>query len=500
MKPHHTVAAILAFCIPAHADTPANLKHLKGGSPELLPAAPQTVEKITAPLEQEAEINARVSNWKQAKFGMFIHFGVYSRLEGQWQGKNIPGNAEWVQYNANIPNDVYEAEARKFNPVKFSATEWVAAAKSAGMKYIVITAKHHDGFCLWPSKIGDFNLPSVTPFKRDLLKELSDETRGQGLGIGFYYSNDLDWHLNMLNNNDGADLRTQKRFMEGAPGRGMGPDLARKDPANFDRYYREVAMPQVRELLTEYGPLVSLFFDGNPAQPTVAQGLAMRSMIRGLQPQVVFNNRLRSVPGDYFSYEQRLPQGVDPRHWEGCMTMNGTWGFRRTDTNWKSTPKLIFTMVDAVSKGGNFLLNVGPDAEGVIPNACVTTLKEIGKWMETNGEAIYGTGPTAFGPEYGSVDPARKDRNGHPVFNADTAWRCTTKPGKIYIHIFKWPAGKIELPGFKSKVTKAYLLADRSHALEFSQAEDQLSVSLPANAPDALGSVLCLDLVPNAIR
>lgn len=478
-------------------------KGLEGGSPELMVATGQ-VAKVVAPAEPQAEIAARVKAWQAARFGMFIHWGAYSPLAGEWNGQPIPRNGEWIQYHANIPNDEYAAAAKAFNPVKFSAADWVAVARAAGMKYIVITAKHHDGFALFPSRYSDFTLQKVTPFQRDPIKELADACRAAGLGFGLYYSNDLDWHRSMWNNNNGEDLRRPpNRFYEPAPGKSMGPDLARQDTAKFDDYYRTQAIPQVRELLTNYGPLISLFFDGKPGASTVEQGLAMRTMIRELQPKAVFNNRLRSVPGDYFSYEQRVPPAADTQIWEGCMTMNGTWGFKRCDTNWKSTAQLVFTLVDIVSKGGNFLLNIGPTGEGFIPEASVTRLKEMGAWLKVNGEAIYGAQRTVFGAEFGAEDPVRKDKAGKPVFTVQRDWRCTTKPpstgsgqaGKLYIHLFNWPAGAMELKGVAGKVTKAVLLADPDRKpLPFQQEGRTVSVPLPAHAPDALGSVLCLDV------
>jgi len=506
MKTRMMIVALFLSALPAvlGAGEKAVPKGLEGGSPELM-AVSAKVTTTKAPVEPAAEIAARVKAWQAARFGMFIHWGAYSPLAGEWKGVPIPRNGEWIQYHANVPNDEYAAAAKAFNPVKFNAAEWVAIAKAAGMKYIVITAKHHDGFALFPSLHSEFTLQKVTPFQRDPIKELADACREAGLGFGLYYSNDLDWHRSMWNNNNGVDLRRPpNRFYEATPGKSMGPDLARQDAAKFDDYYRHQAIPQVRELLTNYGPLISLFFDGNPIASTVEQGVAMRAMIRELQPQVVINNRLRSVPGDYFVYEQRVPPAADTQIWEGCMTMNGTWGFKKSDTNWKSTAQLIFTLVDIVSKGGNFLLNIGPTGEGIIPEASVTRLKEIGDWLKVNGDAIYGAQRTAFGAEYGTNDTVRKDKAGKPVFNAQRDWRCTTKPpstgsgqaGKLYIHVFNWPAtGKLELPAVTSKITGAYLLADPAHKpLDFKQTAETVSVSLPGTAPDVLGSVLCMDV------
>ena len=447
---------------------------LEGGSPELLPGGKQEIPPLKANAESPAEITARAAWWHEARFGMFIHFGLYSALSGEWKGKPITGHGEWIQQMAPIPYAEYAATAATFNPVQFNAKEWVAMAKGAGMRYMVVTAKHHDGFAMFDSAISDFNIVKATPFKRDVVKELAEACREAGLRFGVYYSNDLDWH---------ADMWTRAEQHAGL------------DPAKFDAYYRGKAMGQVKELLTNYGPLASVWFDGKPRAASVDQALAFRAMIRGMQPTALINNRLRAVDGDFFNYEQRLPELVDPRNWEGCMTTNASWGYKKEDTRWKPTKTLLFKLVDAVSKGGNMLLNVGPTGEGVIPAEPARSLSEIGAWLAVNGEAIYGVKATPFGPELGAFSATEKNDKGKPVFVAQNAWRCTAKPGKLFITVFTAPKGDLFLPQPVSPVAKAYLLGDAARTpVAVRQTEKGIALTLPSQALEALVPVICLEL------
>ncbi len=448
---------------------------LEGGSPEAIPGVTSAKSKFIAPIESETEIMARAQWWKEATFGMFIHWGLYAGYGGYYKDQPIPRNGEWIQYHGKIPEPEYAASAKDFNPVKFNADEWVAIAKAAGMKYLIITAKHHDGFCMFDTKLSDYNIVAATPFKRDPVRELSVACKKAGIRFGVYYSNDLDWHENMW---------------------GLEPHFG-KDPEKFDQYYRGKSMGQVKELLTNYGPIAAIFFDGKPGASTVGQGFAFRDMIRKLQPDCLINNRLRSVPGDFNCYERTGPKLVDNRLWELNTTTNDSWGFKKQDTDWKSTPSLLYQFVDAVSKGGNYLLNVGPTAEGVIPEANVKAFHIIGDWMKVNGEAIYGAGRTPFGDELGAYSTTEKDSHDKFIFNEKKDWRCTTKPGKLYITIFNWPQGKLELPAVKEKITKVALLADPEHKpLTFEQTDKGITIMLPASAPDPMASVLGIEIQP----
>ena len=288
---------------------------IDGGSPDAIAGGSEPLPKTVAPIESESEIMERAKWWKEATFGMFIHWGLYSAYAGHYKGEPVPRNGEWIQYHGKIPEAEYAESAKNFNPVKFNAEEWVAIAKSAGMKYLVITAKHHDGFCMFDTKLSDYNIVKATPFKRDPIRELAEACKKEGIRFGVYYSNDLDWHENMW---------------------GLDPHFG-KDPVKFDTYYRGKSMGQVRELLSNYGPIAAVFFDGHPRASKVEQGLAFREMIRQLQPDCLINNRLRSVPGDFHCYERTGPKLVDERLWELNTTTNDTWGFKKQDTDWKST-------------------------------------------------------------------------------------------------------------------------------------------------------------------
>ena len=390
-----------------------------------------------------AETNpARLAEWREAKFGMFIHWGLYAALAGSYNGKEIDNNGEWIMDRAMIPVAAYAAYAKDFNPVKFNADEWVRIAKTAGMKYLVITAKHHDGFAMYPSKVSPFNLRDATPFTRDPLAELAAACRREGLKFGVYYSQAMDWH------HPGGQ----------PPNRGWWDEAQHGDMTN---YIDTIAVPQVRELCSNYGPLFELWWD-MPRNMTPELAGKLHAVVQELQPQVIMNNRLGGgVKGDIDTPEQYIPSpgGPEGRDWETCMTMNNTWGFKRQDTDWKSSADLIRKLVDIAHKGGNFLLNVGPTAEGEIPAASVERLREVGDWIAQNGEAIYGT--TASPIPY-------------------LSWGRATRKGNIlYLHVFDWPAdGQLRVP-MQVKVTGAHLLCRPDEQLRIEPATAGFVVRLP---------------------
>jgi alpha-L-fucosidase len=432
----------------------------------------------------DAGNDARMQWWHEAKFGMFIHWGVYSQAAGEWEGTT--NHAEWLQFTAKIPIAEYTELAGKFKPAKFDADEWVGVAKDAGMKYLVITSKHHDGFAIYGSESDPYNIVGATPFKRDPLKELAEACRKQGIRFCVYYSLGRDWHDPDVPTGRAGDVK----YPPGGRSNLIDfPDESKKD---FAKYFERKVKPQVRELLTRYGPIGILWFD-TPEKITKAQSAELRAMIRQLQPDCIVNARIGNGLGDYGTPEQEIPSGRDTKPWETCMTLNGHWGFNKADNKWKSTETLLRNLIDIASKGGNYLLNVGPTGEGVIPQASIDRLREIGVWLRVNGEAIYGTGLTPFGPEVGSFSATEKDKKGKPLFIPNWEWRCTTKPGKVFIHLFKWPAGRFVLEGLKCKVSKAYLLADRERPLTVTQDAGKLTVVLPGNAPDPIASVICLE-------
>ena len=421
--------------------------------------------------------NERMEWWRQARFGMFIHWGLYAVPAGEWKGEKVPGIGEWIMERAKIPVSEYEPLARQFNPVKFDAEQWVQIAKNAGMKYIVITSKHHDGFCLWDTKYTDYDIMDATPFKRDILGELAAECRKQGIRLCFYHSI-MDWH----------HPDAQAPFYPGYN------DTSKSNP-NFDRYVEYYLKGQLKELVRNYGPLGIMWFDGEWVKDwTRENGWDMFDYCLSLQPDIIVNNRVGNgrqgmrglsksdeFAGDYGTPEQEIPAtGLPGVDWETCMTMNDTWGFKSYDNNWKSREDLLRKLVDIASKGGNFLLNVGPTAEGLIPGPSVERLAAIGEWMKVNSESIYGTTASPLG---------------------EVPWgRCTAKPGKLYLHVFDWPANRgLEVSGLKNKVKKAYLLADKKraklHIMRVMRAgNEKLVITVPSKAADPVNTVVVLEI------
>ena len=392
--------------------------------------------------------------FREARFGMFIHWGLYAVPAGVWEGKEVPGIGEWIMEYAKIPVKDYAALAAGFNPTKFDADQWVLAAKNAGMKYIVITTKHHDGFAMFHSKASKYNIFDATPFKRDPMAELAKACKKHGIRLGFYYSQAQDWH-----------------HPGGAAWRGQW------DPAqagSMDDYIRDIAVPQVKEILTNYGPISILWWD-TPKDMTPERAKPLIEAA-ALQPDIITNDRLcDGIPGDVTTPEQHIPaNGYPNRDWETCMTINDTWGYKSTDHHWKSTETLIRNLIDIASKGGNYLLNVGPTAEGTFPEPIIERLAAMGRWLEVNGEAIYSTTASPFATQL--------------------EWgRCTRKGSKLYLHVFDWPADSILRVPIKNEVKKAYALAD-SKPLECSKSGDAVAVTVPKNASDAIATVIALEI------
>ncbi|HUX59337.1 MAG TPA: alpha-L-fucosidase [Bacteroidales bacterium] len=399
----------------------------------------------------------RLEWWSDARFGMFIHWGVYAQDGCFWNGKD--GRSEHMMRILEIPISEYVKIAAQFNPVNFNADEWAKIAKDAGMKYMVITSKHHDGFEMFNSPGNDYNIVKQTPWKRDPIKELTGACAKQGLKFGVYYSLGRDWHDPDCNSIGGKRSNTWDF-----------PDEAKKD---YSKYFERKVKPQITELLTQYHPAI-IWFD-TPELITLDESQELLALIHHIDPNCIVNQRIGNRLGDYAVQEQKIPAGGEPQPWETCMTLNGAWGYHKNDENWKSADSLIHSIIDIASKGGNLLLNVGPTGEGIIPEPSVKRLQEMGKWLKVNGEAIYGT---KFSP-----------------FDKFSWGRCTQKVVEngntaLYFSIFDWPAdGKLVLPKFTNKILKSTLLAN-GKAVKTSSVDEGLRIELPSIAPDSIASVV----------
>jgi alpha-L-fucosidase len=410
----------------------------------------------------------RMKWWREARFGMFIHWGVYSVPAGVYKGDQSKHIGEWLMRDYNIPVAEYAEYARQFNPVKFNADEWVRLAKAAGMKYIVITSKHHDGFAMFHSRTSAYNIYDATPFKRDPLKELAVACKRHGLKLGCYYSQAQDWHhAGGAAANRNADRNIDKENHWDAAQQG-----------SMDDYIDRIAVPQVKEILSNYGRIAVLWWD-TPVGMTSGRAEKFLPLLR-LQPNLITNNRLDRAKktGDCETPEQKIPEtGIPGRDWETCMTMNRTWGYKSFDHDWKSTETLLRNLIDIASKGGNYLLNVGPTSEGLIPGPSVERLHQIGDWMKLNGEAIYGT----------TASP----------FERKLSWgRCTKKilgrTTTLYLHVFDWPSdGKLLVPGLKNEIRSTTLLAGKKK-LAAGRTADGVLITLPSAAPDRISSTVVL--------
>ena len=416
----------------------------------------------SGPLAADEQLQKKRLEWfRDARFGMFIHWGIYAVPAGEWKGKKIDGLGEWIMNRAKIPVNEYEQLAAQFNPVKFNADEIVRLAKNAGMKYIVITSKHHDGFAMYHSQVSKYNIYDATPFKRDALKELADAAQKAGIKLGFYYSQTQDWHEPDAVGND-WDF----------------PDDTKK---NFQKYLDEKVKPQVTEILSNYGPIGLIWFD-TPRNITKEQSQQLVDLVHRIQPDTLVSGRVGHGLGDYDSAgDNQISRARAERIWETPVTINDTWGFKSYDHNWKPVPILIRQLVQVISQGGNYLLNVGPTSEGVIPQPSVERLTQVGDWLRVNQDSVYGAGPSPFPYElpWGII---------------------TTKPSKMYLHVFNWPKDRqLTLYGLKSKVTSASVLATKAK-LKFTQHENKtldhndLRIQLPAVAPDKNDVVIELDL------
>jgi len=384
-------------------------------------------------MNDNTDYQRRIAWFKEARFGMFIHWGLYA----------LPARHEWVKSRERISNEDYQKYFDHFNPDLYDPREWARLAKEAGMRYMVLTSKHHEGFCLWDSDLTDYKAPN-TPAGRDLLRPFVEAARAEGLRVGFYYSL-IDWHHPDYPPDIHHPMRDNEEFVAAAKDRDM-------------RKYAAYMHGQIRELLTRYGPIDIIWCDfsfpgrtykGMPGKGREDwQSEKLMAMIRELMPDILINNRL-DLPGDFTTPEQYQPRSrvqVDgePVTWEACQTLNGSWGYDRDNLDWKSPDLLVRMLVDAVSKDGNMLLNVGPTARGEFEPRAVATLRAIGEWMRLHSRAIYGCGPAPFTPP------------------PDCRYTMNAAGDRLYLHIFSWPFKHLYLEGLADKVAYAQLLNDAS--------------------------------------
>lgn len=387
-----------------------------------------------------------------SRFAMFMHWGVYSEAAGVWEGKTYYGIAEWLMSRARIPVAEYERLAARFNPVQFDADEWVGLAKAAGMNYLVITAKHHDGFAMFKSQASAYNIVDATPFGRDPMAELAEACRKAGLRLGFYYSQWQDWH-----EPDAA---------------GNSWDFS--EPGDFDKYLRAKALPQIEELLTNYGPIGLIWFD-TPGTISAEASQELLDLVRRLQPDCLVNSRLGNGLGDYVTLgDQEVPLTAPDTLWEAVDTHNDTWAFAHSDQNWKSAAELISRLARTASLGGNYMLNVGPTGQGTIPEQSAMILRQVGEWVQRNRESLYGTQRSPL--------PAQ-------------AWGCcTAAPGKLYLHVLHWPqGGTLWVPALQADVTGAHYLSS-GECVPFVREGEHLRLTIPPMPPDRPATVIVLDL------
>ena len=389
---------------------------------------------------------------KDSRFAMFIHWGLYSELGARWQGRTHYGIAEWIMHRARIAVADYEQVAARFDPVEFDAAEWVDLAAAAGMRHMMITSKHHDGFALFASRVHPYNIASATPFGRDPMAELAAACAERGLRFGFYYSQTLDWHEPDGVGND-WDFASHER--------------------QFQRYLRAKAIPQIEELLTGYGPICGIWFDC-PGPITEEESREIVAMVRQHQPECLVNSRIGNDLGDYDSLgDQEIPRLPRPGLWETPDTHNDTWAYAWYDLNFKSAGEIARRLVRVVSRGGTYLLNVGPDGRGRIPEASAAILREVGAWVHAHEDAIHGADPTPLPP---------------------LAWgECTARGTTLYLHVFDWPAdGRLVVPALADRLTAARL--DDGTALAWSALGSAAVIDVPRARPDGLIPVVTVQV------
>jgi len=431
---------------------------------------------LTISVFSQSEIASHRSDWfKQAKFGMFVHWGLYSILAGSYNGHTLPdstmknGNdwyAEWIQQRLEVPRDVYRDLVHKFNPVNFDADAWILEAKNAGMKYFVITAKHHDGFALWDSKVSTYDLGS-TSCKKDLLGDLAKACRKYGLKLGFYYSHCEDWDH---------------------PGGAVPSWLPQKKEADFEKYWRQKCLPQVQELLERYHPDLLWFDTWGDDQEKVFISDKRRdeliTLIRRLNPDCLINGRISWLnPGNDIDFLEMMdndyPEKLQVRPWQTPATMVNSWGWHAKDYNWKPASEMLGYLVSNTAKGGNYLLNIGPKPDGSIPPMAIRRLREMGGWMVANGEAVYGAKPVKIAVAEGVVLTHKPATSGGEF---------------LYVSLIKKQEGPVVLPFGKDDVESVGMLDTGMPVKYESSGTGSIQLLLPENIANLSDGVQVIKL------
>ncbi|MDD3217668.1 MAG: alpha-L-fucosidase [Lachnospiraceae bacterium] len=403
-------------------------------------------------------MNDTKQQWfKDAKYGLFIHWGLYALLAGEYKGQKTDRIAEWIMNYLNIPVEEYRKLAADFNPVDFNADEIVRKAKEDwGMKYLVFTSKHHEGFAMYNSPCNDYNVVKATPYGKDILKQFRDACTKYDMKFGFYYSQAQDW--------DDPDGFMHTRDNSGK---------------NFQRYLDEKCKPQLRELLTNYGEISLIWFD-TPMGISIEQTQELIDLVKGIQPNCILNGRTGNHMGDYMTtgdnFIPRLPYEGD---WEVPATVNDTWGFNKFDNNWKNPDDIIRMLLKISSRGGNYLLNIGPDALGNVPQGCVDVLDEVGRYVNDNSEAIFGTKRVGLYPY-------------------ELEWaQFTQKDYKLYVHILQ-PRLRVELLNVANNVKEVYLVKDHSPLPymvgKVCEGDSVIEVELPKELHEKKNYAICVEM------
>ncbi len=399
--------------------------------------------------------------FRNGNYAMFVHWGIYSHIGNKYKGKTYYGIGEWIMNRnmAGIPVEEYKAVAREFNPVKFNAREWVQLAKDAGMKYIVITSKHHDGFAMYDSDASDFNIVDATPFERDPMKELAAACKEAGIGFGFYYSHNQDWT---------------------APGGHRGPaKYPDGKPATFADYFREKCKPQVEEITSRYGPMEIIWFD-TPGKLSREQTQELVKIVRKNQPNALISGRIGMGMGDYSTRgDMEIPEENHEGMWESVDTTNDSWAYAWYDDNWKTPKQIVMNVIATVARGGTYMLNVGPRGDGTIPERAAEYLRGAGKWIKRYPAVVYGAGasPWKHALPWGDV---------------------TVQDNTLYLSVADWPRnGKLYLPGLKTPIASAVVRdgkSGESSPVPFSQKSGWTVFDVPLARPDDPVAVVAVTL------